>query len=469
MEYLIAVWRTHLRRHEAPDVDVEELERRLRDQIAALRDAGLADDEAFLIAVRRVGQTNTASREYVREHLERLWERPVPDPVGADEGGRSLPIWERVLALLVPDSADGGDGRSARSELLVVFGLAIAAAVAIKVPEVFGYRSIDGDELYARNISLFVLPMLTGYFVWKRGLSAAQSLWLVLPFVAAAFFANIFPFKGDGHTETLTAFHLPFALWLVVGFAYVGGLWRSVERRTDFVRFSGELFIYYVLIALGGGVFSLLTWVMFEAIDLEIGDFIAEWLLPCGAMGAVLVGAWLVERRQSVMQNIAPMLSRVFTPLFAVMLSVFLVAIVLKGEWIDMDRDMLIGFDIMLALVLGLLLFSVSARDSQARPGLFDALQLLLVAAAIVADLMALSAIVGRISEFGFTPNRTAALGGNLVLLANLAWSAWLYARFLTGRGGFSALAGWQANYLPVYAVWAAVVVVVFPPLFGYV
>ena len=469
LEYLIAVWRTHLRRHEAPDVDVEELERRLRDQIAALRDAGLADDEAFLIAVRRVGQTDAASREYARKHFERLWERPVPDPVGADEGGRTLPIWERVLALLVPDSAVGGDGRSARSELLVVFGLAIAAAVAIKVPEIFGYRPIDGGELYARNISLFVLPMLTGYFVWKRGLSAAQSLWLVLPFVAAAFFANIFPFKGDGHTETLTAFHLPFALWLVVGFAYVGGLWRSVERRTDFVRFSGELFIYYVLIALGGGVFSLLTWVMFEAIDLEIGDFIAEWLLPCGAMGAVLVGAWLVERRQSVMQNIAPMLSRVFTPLFAVMLSVFLVAIVLKGEWIDMDRDMLIGFDIMLVLVLGLLLFSVSARDSQARPGVFDALQLLLVAAAIVADLMALSAIAGRISDFGFTPNRTAALGGNLVLLGNLAWSAWLYARFLSGRGEFSALVRWQANYLPVYAVWAGVVVVVFPPLFGYV
>ena len=470
LEYLIAVWRTHLRRHEAPDVDVEELERRLRDQIAALRDAGLVDDEAFLIAVRRVGKTDAASREYAREHLQAA--------VGAAR--------TRTRSALM--TAEGhcrfGSGRwrfsypIRRSEAtdvpLVVKWLSssasrLAAAVAIKVPEVFGYRPIDGDELYARNISLFVLPMLTGYFVWKRGLSAAQSLWLVLPFVAAAFFANIFPFKGDGHTETLTAFHLPFALWLVVGFAYVGGLWRSVERRTDFVRFSGELFIYYVLIALGGGVFSLLTWVMFEAIDLEIGDFIAEWLLPCGAMGAVLVGAWLVERRQSAMQNIAPMLSRVFTPLFAVMLSVFLVAIVLTGEWTDMDRDMLIGFDIMLVLVLGLLLFSVSARDSQARPGVFDALQLLLVAAAIVADLMALSAIVGRISEFGFTPNRTAALGGNLVLLGNLAWSAWLYARFLSGRGEFSALVRWQANYLPVYAVWAAVVVVVFPPLFGYV
>ena len=258
-------------------------------------------------------------------------------------------------------------------------------------------------------------------------------------------------------------------MWLVIGFAYVGGRWRSVERRTDFVRFSGELFIYYVLIALGGGVFSLLTWGMFEAIDLDIEDFVAEWLLPCGAMGAVLVGAWLVERRQNAMQNIAPMLSRVFTPLFAAMLPVFLLAMVLMGEWIDMDREMLIGFDIMLALVLGMLLFSVSARDTQTGPGFFDAMLLLLVVATIAADLMALSAIVGRISDFGFTPNRTAALGGNLVLLVNLAWSAWLYARFMRGRGEFSTLVRWQTDYLPVYAVWAGVVVVVFPPLFGYV
>ena len=205
------------------------------------------------------------------------------------------------MALLVPDLAVGDNGRSPRTEFVVVFGLAVVAGLAIKVPEAFGYRLIDGDGVYARNLSFFVLPMLAGYFAWKRGVSSAQSLWLVLPFVAAAVFANIFPFKGDGHTETLTALHLPFALWLVVGFAYVGGRWRSVERRTDFVRFSGELFIYYVLIALGGGVFSLLTWGMFEAIDLEIGDFIAEWLVPCGAMGAMLVSAWLVERRQSVM------------------------------------------------------------------------------------------------------------------------------------------------------------------------
>ena len=470
MESFIAEWRARLRCDEAVHLpDLEELEGRLRDQVAALRDVGLADDEAFLIALRRVGETNAASREFAQERFDRLWEQAVSDPVGEAESERPQPIWERALPLLVPEPAVGGDVRNARTEFVVVLGLAAAAGLAIKVPEVFGYRLIDGDVVYARNLSLFVLPMLAGYFAWKRGLSRTASLWLALPFVAAAVFANIFPFERDAHTELLSAIHLPFALWLAVGFAYVGGRWRSFERRTDFVRFTGELFIYYVLIALGGGVFSLLTWGMFEAIDIEIGDFIVEWLLPCGAMGAVLVAGWLVERRQSVMQNLAPMLSRVFTPLFAAMLPIFLVAMVVTGEWIDMDRDMLIGFDIMLALVLGLLLFSVSARDPQSRPSLFDALQLLLVMAVIVADLMALSAIAGRISEFGFTPNRTAALGGNLVLLGNLTWSAWLYARFLIGRGEFSTLVRWQANYLPVYAVWAAVVVIAFPPLFGYV
>lgn len=443
MESLIAEWRTHLRRHEAPDV--EEREVLLRDQLVALQNAGLADDEAFLIAVRRIEESDAATRAFARERFERLWGTPESVPDGAD------------------------DVRFNRTEFIVVIGLAFAAALAIKAPEAFGYRW-DGDDgwLYFRNLSLFVLPMLAGYFAWKRGISRSTSLWLVLPFVAAAVFANVFPFEGEGHTETLTALHLPFALWLVVGIAYVGGRWRSVERRTDFVRFTGELFIYYVLIALGGGVFSLLTLGMFEIIDVEVGDFVVEWLLPCGAMGAVLVGAWLVESRRGVVQNIAPMLSRVFTPLFAVMLSIFLVAMLVTGEWSALDREILIAFDVMLALVLGLLLFSVSAGDAPGRPGLFDALQMLLVVAAILADVIALNAITGRISDSGFSPNRTAALGGNLVLLGNLAWSAWLYGRFLWGRGPFSALVRWQVNYLPVFAVWAVVVVVVFPPLFGY-
>jgi hypothetical protein len=61
-----------------------------------------------------------------------------------------------------------------------------------------------------------------------------------------------------------------------------------------------------------------------------------------------------------------------------------------------------------------------------------------------------------------------AALGLNLVLLVNLAGAAWLTLRFLSGRIGFPRLERWQTSYLPAFALWAAAVVAVLPPLFAF-
>ncbi|MHB8095102.1 MAG: hypothetical protein ACYDH0_09180, partial [Candidatus Aminicenantales bacterium] len=138
------------------------------------------------------------------------------------------------------------------------------------------------------------------------------------------------------------------------------------------------------------------------------------------------------------------------------------------GNPIDVDREVLIGFDLLLVVVLGLLLYAVSARDPQAPPGRFDALQLLLVACALVVDALALWAMAARISEFGFSPNKTAALGLNLLLLVNLAGSAALYARFVRRRVPFARLERWQTAYLPAFAVWAWFVTALFPVIFNY-
>ena len=134
----------------------------------------------------------------------------------------------------------------------------------------------------------------------------------------------------------------------------------------------------------------------------------------------------------------------------------------------NVQRELLISFDLLLVLVVGLVLYAASARDPEAPPDLFDALQMVLVVSALAVDAVALTGIASRISEFGFTPNRTAALGENIILLVNLAGTAWLYARLLLRRVPFSALEQWQVRYLQVYPAWAAVVVIAFPPLFGF-
>ncbi|MDE3156794.1 MAG: hypothetical protein KGN76_16965 [Acidobacteriota bacterium] len=449
LEERIAEWRSYVRRQQAiHTVDADELEDHLRAQMAELGKAGLDEEEAFLIAAKRIGQLDTLSREFAREYSERLWKRLVLAPTGA---GLDTGTWNK--------------------EGLVAVGLAILAAIAIKLPELFGVSLVGpktDQAFYARNFSLFVLPFLAGFFAWKRELKPADRWMLATPFVAAALLVNLYPFVTGGSTESLEAIHLPLALWLVLGFAYAGGRWRAHDQRMHYVRFSGEWFIYYALIAFGGGVLMMFTMFIFRAIGLNAQALVQQWIAPCGAVGAVIVAAWLVEAKQSIIENLAPVLTTIFTPLFTILLLGFLGTMAWTGKGIHVEREALIGFDLLLVLVVGLLLYAISARDSQAGPRFFDWLQLVLVICALVVDAFALWAIAARITDFGFSPNRVAALGENIILLVNLAWSAVLYARFLGRRAAIAPLERWQTSYLPVYFVWMWVVVAGFPLIFNF-
>ena len=137
------------RRQAVHGPDVEELEGHLRDQLTALTESGLAADEAFLVAVKRMGNLDALSREFARAHSERLWKQ-----------------------LVVAPDADAPASTS-RTELLVVLSLAVAAGLAVKLPTLFGHHlnpDEDVNSFYIRNASLFAFPLLAIYFMWKRGL-----------------------------------------------------------------------------------------------------------------------------------------------------------------------------------------------------------------------------------------------------------------------------------------------------------
>jgi hypothetical protein len=442
MESQIAEWRAYVAN--APGVnghDVDELEDHLRHQIAELNAVGLADDEAFLVAVKRMGDLDDLSREFAREHSGRLWKQLMLS--GEDELARASAGWVQA------------------------FLFAVAAAVVVQIARLAAGFPDEEPTWLARNIGLLVLPFLAGYFAHRRQLDTRSWALTAVPFVLAALVVNLYPYDADSDTETLIALHLPVVLWFVVAYPYMGGMLRVHERRMDFVRFTGEWFIYYVLIALGGGVLMGLTAGILEPTGVDV-DRIAEWVLPSGAAGAVIVAAWLVESKQRVVENMAPVLTMLFTPLFAVMLAAAVVVYAVTGFGDAFDRDLVSVFDALLLVVLGLVLYGMSARDPSTSPSWMDGIQLVAVVSALVLDVMVLGAMIARIGDLGFTPNRTAALGLNLVLLVNLAGAAWLSSRFLTGRTRLHRLERWQTTYLPVFALWAATVVVILPPLFAF-
>ena len=442
LEAQIDYWRGYVARSRAiSPADLDELEDHLREQIAERRAGGLDEDESFLVAIKRMGNLDAVSREFAREHSERLWKQLVLLP--EDPAAAGAPQWR---------------------ELAVVLSLAVGAGLALKA----GLSWLGGDEVLLRNAGLLVFPFLAAYFAWKRRLTVRLLLALVVPFAALAVVLNAYPFAPEGSTGLLAALHAPVLLWLLAGVAYVGGRWRSDGRRMDFVRFTGELAIYFTLLGLGGGVLIGLTAAVLQLVGLDLEPAMEAWLLPFAVPGALVVAAWLVEAKQDVIENIAPVLTRIFTPLTIAMLLAMLVVLTTAGGLIDVDRGLLILMNAVLVLVLCLLLYALSAREPLAPAGIFDVLQLVLLAAALAVDAVMLTAMLARIAEFGSSPNKIAALGLNLLLLVHLLRAAWLSAGFLRGRRRFAVLERWQTRYLPVYGLWAAVVVFVFPPVFAF-
>ena len=180
----------------------------------------------------------------------------------------------------------------------------------------------------------------------------------------AALVVNLYPFGADSATELLVALHLPVVLWFVVAYPYMGGTLRSHERRMDFVRFTGEWFIYYVLIALGGGVLVGLTALILQPIGAD--------RRPAGRR----VGAAVGRGRRGDRRRVARGVQAAGGGEHGAGADDALHAAVRRdadrrrghlrrvpGSAAAFDRELLGVFDALLVVVLGLVLYAMSARE----------------------------------------------------------------------------------------------------------
>ncbi|GGL61766.1 permease prefix domain 1-containing protein [Sporolactobacillus putidus] len=447
LELNIRSWSDHLRaRGNFKETDLLELENHLRDEIDDLIEAGLSQDESFLIGVKRLGNVNAISEEYSKVNSENLWKHLLIDP----------------------DHVYGVSRNRKYIALVIIFSL--LAGTLMKIPELFGFKLFNpADQLfYFKNLSLFILPFIAVFFLVKHQSNWKMTASILGIFFLAALTINLFPSYPPKSTELLTGIHLPIFLWLITGAAYMGLEWKLTGRRMDFIRFTGEAVIYGTLIFCGIIVLALFTETIFRAIQIDLSSFIQQYLSVYGGCATAMITVYLVEYKKSVVENFAPILAKLFSPLFLITMIAFLFVMIISGKSPFVDRNFLIGFDLMLVLVLGLVLYVISARDSHDNNKLFDYLNLALILAALIIDGVALSAILFRLSTFGITPNKIAALGENLTLLVNLGGLAWLYLRYLVKKNDFPHLEKWQTAYLSVYVIWMAVVAFAFPIMFRF-
>lgn len=115
---------------------------------------------------------------------------------------------------------------------------------------------------------------------------------------------------------------------------------------------------------------------------------------------------------------------------------------------------------------MALIFFSV-AESSQKEKSKYEIwLLFLLSLLSIIISIIALSAILFRINEWGFTPNRTAVLGTNILILFHMIFVNVKLYNVLRNKSESLEIKNVIARYLPVYFIWTIIVVYVFPIMF---
>jgi hypothetical protein len=326
--------------------------------------------------------------------------------------------------------------------------------------------------------ALFVLIYLTGVGRKRWRLSALTGIFVL---AAGAYVLLTYPQTGPVPFQeqylTLMALHLPLLAWAGVG-AYLIARHRDPANRFSFLIKSLEVFILGGLFIIAGGLFTAITFGLFEALDVDLPE-VAQRLFIAGGGGLIPVVATAVIYNPTLppagqafdkgLSKLVALLMRILLPLTLLVLLVYLAFIPANFRAPFENRDVLIIYNGMLFAVVALVVGATPVSLADIAPGLRRWLRLGIIAVAalaLIVSLYALAAILYRTFLDRLTPNRLAFIGWNVVNIGLLFLVLLLQARAGEGRWLQRLYCAYSAGTV-AYAVWTLALILAIPWIFG--
>ncbi|BFN38176.1 hypothetical protein [Fidelibacter multiformis] len=349
--------------------------------------------------------------------------------------------------------------------LPILILLILTAGTLVKLPDLTG---ISETYFYPRFLGFALFPVLSAYFIIRNGFKKNGLIFMASLLLISGIYASIIPAPEQSHTALIALIHLPFFLWFLTGFVFVKGDIKTIEKRGTFLDFNGEWIVYSALLAFAGMILTGITAGLFSLVDESLFESLMPWIAPYGAALCLLGGAHLVFFREKSTTPMAPVIARIFTPLFLLTLLAYLGIVLLKGMNPFIDRNTLMVFNAMLLLILAMAIFSIRENEVFENSRYLDVILTALLSLGLLLDLTALSAILFRLGSYGLSPNRIAVLGLNLLIAGHAAGLLYDIIGKIQGKKEFYHLRNRTNRYLTVYAGWTAFMVFIYPLLYGY-
>jgi hypothetical protein len=354
-----------------------------------------------------------------------------------------------------------------KSDLLFLLLACLLAGVLIKIPQLFGFDP-DQTSYYMKNGGIILFLGLSAYaFLTKDKIRVKQLLVSLLVFALSALYINLLPGGAESDSVVLAYIHLPLLMWCLYGLVYVGFDTGMLMKRIDYIRYNGDLAILTAIILIAGGMLTAITIGLFSAIELNIEQFYMENIAIVGLVSAPIVATYIIRTFPAVKNKIAPIIAGIFSPLILITLLIYLISIIVTGKDPYDDREFLLVFNLMLLGVMAIIVFSVTGTSANKRQRFNEWTLFILSVVTLIVNLIALSAIIYRLGEFGFTPNRTAVVGSNLLIFVHLLLIMINLYKVIRRGKEIKTVELTIAKYLPIYAAWTIFVIFILPFLFG--
>lgn len=354
-----------------------------------------------------------------------------------------------------------------KTDVLFLIITCLITGFLVKIPQIFDIK-LDDYFYYEKNVGLLIFMGLSAYlFLTKSRTDYKQLMISIVVFGISAVYINLLPSIKESNSINLAYIHLPLLLWCLYGLIFIDFDIKDKSKRIDYIKYNGDIAILTAIILIAGGILTGLTLGLFSAIDLNIERFYFDYIVILGLVSSPIVATYIVKNFPSVSNKMAPIIANIFSPLVLITLVVYLISILFIGKDPYKDRDFLLVFNLMLLGVMAIIVFSVSETSVHKKQKFSEITLFALSIITLIIDIVALSAIVYRLGEYGFTPNRTAVLGSNLLILGNLILIMIdLYKVCFKGKD-INTVELTIAKYLPIYTAWTIIVTFGFPLIFG--
>ena len=353
------------------------------------------------------------------------------------------------------------------NDVFIVIAICLVAGFLIKFPDLFNIN-VNGFHFYEKETGIIFFMGLSFYAIAvNKDFSRRNILITILAFLVSALYINLLPDISTSSSIRLVYIHLPFLMWCLYGMVHINYDLKDLTKRVDYIKHNGDLAIMGALLIIAGGMLMFISIALFQAIGIHIEKFCQNYVLIIGFVSAPVVTSFILKNYNTLTNRIAPVIANIFSPLVLFTLIIYLLAIPITGKDPYNDRDFLLIFNIMLIGVMAVIVFSVSGTIMTNKRKFNEIVLFVLSIVTLIINLIALSAIFYRLDHYGFTPNRLAILGSNILVFVNLILIAIDLFKISFKNSETETVGLTIAKYLPVYLIWTLLVVFLFPVLFG--